>query len=74
MGGGVACTRAINITYIVFVGKPEGEVRHVKPGNRWNISKTGFKMSTGSNGALVELGNNCYTPQAQPGNNSTKSY
>jgi len=53
MGGDVACTRGMNITYIVFVGEPEGKGRHVKPGNRWNIPKTGFRMSTGSYGGLV---------------------
>jgi hypothetical protein len=53
MGGDVARMRTINITYIIFVGKPEGKGRHVKPGNRQNILKTGFRMSTGSNGGLV---------------------
>jgi hypothetical protein len=43
----------MNITYIIFVGKPEGKGRDVKPENRWNILKTGLRMSTGSNGGLV---------------------
>lgn len=53
MGGDVARMRTKNITYIIFVGKPEGTGRHVKLGNIWNILKTGFRMSTVSNGGLV---------------------
>jgi hypothetical protein len=52
MGGDVERMRAKNITYIIFAGKPERK-RHVKLGNRWNIFKTGFRMSTVSNGGLV---------------------
>jgi hypothetical protein len=53
MDGDVARMRAMNITHIIFVVKPEGKGRHVKLGNRWNILKTGFRMSTVSNGGLV---------------------
>lgn len=53
MSGDVARTRAINITYIVFVGKPKRKGRHAKPGHRWNILKTGISMSTGYNGELI---------------------
>jgi hypothetical protein len=53
MDGDVARTTAMNITYIIFVGKPEGRRRHVKPGHNCNILKTGFRMSSGFNGGLV---------------------